>query len=58
MTQWFNHHFDGFALTVEYGAAPGKRRMRKVAPPQVLSIFDAFRAATGPEQSLIPPSAR
>ena len=44
MTGWFNHHFTGFALTVEYGATPGRARMRKVAPPQVLAIFDAFRA--------------
>ena len=22
MTGWFNHHFKGFALTVEYGAHP------------------------------------
>ena len=53
MTQWFNHTFDGFALTVEYGAAPGRRRMRVVAPPQVLSIFDAFRAASGPDQEWV-----
>jgi protein MpaA len=57
MTQWFNHHFDGFALTVEYGASPGRKRMRKVAPPQVLAIFDAFRAAEGPDQVLVPPPA-
>jgi hypothetical protein len=55
MTQWFNHHFDGFALTVEYGARPGRVRMRKTAPRQVLAIFDAFRAAKGPDQVLIPP---
>ena len=52
MTGWFNHNFPGFALTVEYGAKPGRKRMRKVAPPQVLSIFDAFRSATAPEQEL------
>lgn len=57
MTQWFNHHFDGFALTVEYGASPGKVRMRKTAPPQVLAIFDAFRAAQGPDQVLVPPAS-
>ena len=56
MTQWFNHHFPGFALTVEYGAKPGRARMRKVAPPQVLAIFDAFRSAEGPDQVLIAPS--
>jgi murein peptide amidase A len=41
MTQWFNHHFDGFALTVEYGAHPGRRLMARTAPRQVLSIFGA-----------------
>ena len=28
MTGWFNHHFKGFALTVEYGAHPPRRLMR------------------------------
>jgi murein peptide amidase A len=42
MTGWFNHHFKGFALTVEYGARPPKRLMAKTAPRQVLEIFDAF----------------
>jgi hypothetical protein len=37
---------------VEYGAKPGRKRMRNVAPPQVLSIFDAFRSAVAPEQEL------
>ena len=55
MTGWFNHHFPGFALTVEYGYTPGKKRMRKIAPPQVLAIFDAFTSATPPEQELIAP---
>jgi hypothetical protein len=55
MTGWFNHHFPGFALTVEYGAKPGRKRMRKVAPPQVLAIFDAFRSATEPDQQLVEP---
>lgn len=41
MTGWFNHNFKGAALTVEYGARPGRHRMRRVAPPQVLSIFGA-----------------
>jgi protein MpaA len=52
MTGWFNRHFPGFALTVEYGAKPGRKRMRKVAPPQVLAIFDAFRSAKPPDQEL------
>ena len=41
MTQWFNHRFDGFALTVEYGARPPQRLMRRTAPRQVLEIFGA-----------------
>lgn len=43
MTGWFNHHFKGSALTVEYGAHPSKRLMRKIAPKQVLSIWGARR---------------
>jgi predicted deacylase len=43
MTGWYNHHHPGFALTVEYGARPGARLMRKVAPGQVLRIFGAWR---------------
>ena len=31
MTGWFNHNFQGFALTVEYGAHPPGRLMQ-VAP--------------------------
>ncbi len=41
MTQWFNHRFDGFALTVEYGARPPQRLMRRTAPRQVLRVFGA-----------------
>lgn len=41
MTGWFNHNFKGGGLTVEYAARPGRHRMRRVAPPQVLSIFGA-----------------
>jgi protein MpaA len=43
MTGWFNSRFTGSALTAEYGAHPGPRLMRKVAPRQVLSIWDARR---------------
>jgi murein tripeptide amidase MpaA len=43
MTGWFNSRFKGTALTAEYGAHPGPRLMRKVAPRQVLSIWDARR---------------
>ncbi|QNN51723.1 succinylglutamate desuccinylase/aspartoacylase family protein [Nocardioides mesophilus] len=31
-TQWYNHRFDRKAVTVEYGAHPGYRRMWVVAP--------------------------
>jgi len=56
MTGWFNHHFKGFALTVEYGARPGRQRMREDAPPQVLKIFDAFRSKKPPQQELVEPT--
>ncbi len=35
-TQWYNHRFDKRAVTVEYGAAPPRRRMRVVAPRQLV----------------------
>jgi murein peptide amidase A len=50
MTGWFNHHFRGTALTVEYGARPGRRLMRVTAPRQVLSIWGAFRGELSWEQ--------
>lgn len=43
MTGWYNNKFAGAALTVEYGARPPRRLMRRVAPDQVLSIFNAYR---------------
>jgi protein MpaA len=43
MTGWYNHHFGGFALTVEYGGSPPARQMRKTAPGQVMRIFGAWR---------------
>lgn len=49
MTGWFNHTFAGTALTVEYGARPGRRRMRQIAPDQVMAIFEAVRSTTPPE---------
>ena len=42
MTMWFNHTFRGFALTVEYGANPPKRKIR-TAPGQILKLFGAWR---------------
>ncbi len=47
MTGWFNNSHQGAALTVEYGASPGRHRMRKVAPDQVLSVFRAVRGRAG-----------
>jgi predicted deacylase len=42
MTMWFNHRFRGFALTVEYGAHPAKRKIR-AAPRKILKLFGAWR---------------
>jgi hypothetical protein len=42
MTTWFNHRFDGFALTVEYGAHPSAARLRGAAG-RILRIFGAWR---------------
>lgn len=47
MTGWYNHNFDGFALTVEYGAHPPKRLMQTIAPRQVLRIFGGFGSFGG-----------
>ena len=43
MTQWYNHKFEGAALTVEYGQSPSRRMMRKTAPTRVLRVFSARR---------------
>jgi murein peptide amidase A len=51
MTGWYNHGFRGNALTVEYGAAPGPRLMRRIAPDQVLRIFGAWRGWRTVEES-------
>ncbi|MCW2738923.1 M14 family zinc carboxypeptidase [Nocardioides sp.] len=45
LTMWFNHHFRGAALTVEYGARPARRRMVVEAPRQVLGVLGAHRAS-------------
>ena len=42
MTQWYNHRFRGFALTVEYGADPSRRRLLRAADA-VLHLFGASR---------------
>jgi predicted deacylase len=43
MTSWYNHKFDGTALTVEYGEHPSRRMMRVLAPRRVLKVFGAWR---------------
>jgi len=43
MTGWFNSHFKGSAVTVEYGGKPGRKRMTKDAPRQLLGIWGATR---------------
>jgi predicted deacylase len=42
MTMWFNHRFQGFALTVEYGAHPSRAKLR-AAPGRILKLFGAWR---------------
>jgi murein peptide amidase A len=39
---WFNHRFNGFALTVEYGASPSRSRLRAAAG-KLLKLFGAWR---------------
>ena len=36
LTQWFNHRFEGVAVTVEYGRSPERDRMELRAPRQLL----------------------
>jgi hypothetical protein len=43
MTGWYNHKFDGAALTVEYGDSPSRRMMRRTAPQRTLAVFGARR---------------
>ena len=43
MTSWYNHRFAGSAVTVEYGASPSRRTLRKTVPPKVLAVFGARR---------------
>lgn len=43
LTSWYNHHFKGAALTVEYGSDPRRRFMRSTVPPRVLKVFGARR---------------
>ena len=50
MTGWFNNNFRGTALTVEYGASPSSRHLRRTVPKQVLSIWGAYRGTLEFEQ--------
>jgi predicted deacylase len=43
MTGWYNKHFHGAAITVEYGEHPSRHRMRVDAPRQLLRMFGARR---------------
>lgn len=43
MTGWYNHNFGGAAVTVEYGAHPGRHRMRVQAPRQLLRALGGRR---------------
>jgi murein peptide amidase A len=49
MTGWYNSRFPGFALTVEYGAHPGRYLMTRTAPGQVLRVFGAWRGTNTAE---------
>lgn len=43
MTGWFNSHFKGSAVTVEYGAHPSRKRLTQAAPRQLLGLWGARR---------------
>ncbi|NYE35300.1 protein MpaA [Nocardioides cavernae] len=47
MTMWFNRHFRGAALTVEYPARPSRHRMTVQAPRQLLRVLHAHRTRQG-----------
>ena len=42
-TEWFNHRFDGVAVTVEYGRHPSRHRMRVTAPRQLIAALGGHR---------------
>ena len=46
MTGWYNHHFRGSAVTVEYGAHPSRHVLRVSAPRQLLALFGARRVSS------------
>lgn len=43
MTQWFEAHLPGTAITVEYGARPSSHTMRHQAPKALLHLFGGHR---------------
>lgn len=43
LTQWYNSHFRGLALTVEFPNDPSVSRMRAQAPTELLRLFGAHR---------------
>lgn len=43
MTQWFEAHLPGTAITVEYGAHPASRTLRVQAPKALLRLFGGHR---------------
>ena len=43
MTQWFQAHLPGVAVTVEYGSAPSARTMRRQAPSALVRLFGGHR---------------
>jgi len=43
MTGWYNAHFKGAALTVEYGLHPSRKRMRVQAPRALLRVLGGRR---------------
>ena len=43
LSQWFNHRFDGVAVTVEYGERPTLKRMNVRAPRQLLRAIGGSR---------------
>ncbi|WP_139984269.1 M14 family zinc carboxypeptidase [Nocardioides litoris] len=51
MTGWFNAHFDGAALTVEYGARPSRRHLTRTVPDLVLRVFGAGRGQVGADRA-------
>lgn len=43
MTMWFNAHFTGQAVTVEFGASPSRQELRGPVARRLLRVFHAHR---------------